>query len=362
MRIRPSWVPASIHRKREHTFALRHGVFQWGWTTLGVAALLFLPAVIPLFWLHVVNLALIACIGAISLNLLTGTARLVSLGHAAFLGIGGFTVGLLTLKGSPPVLLVLLAATCAGGLVGAIVAIPSLRLRVLYVAVTTLVLHFGVTLVLNVIQSVLLDSAGMVIAPATILGFELAGPFRWYYVLLALTGLTVVGAANLLRSFVGRRWAAVAEHDLAAESLGISVARAKMSVFVFTSALTAFAGALLAYYVGSVTYEYYSLGLAIAYLAMIIVGGIGRIKGAIMGAFVITAVPYVLEAILGRLGVLSAGSGALAGLQEVAFGLLIVLFLLLEPRGLAELWRRAYIWFANWPFRYRSAERARGTS
>lgn len=360
MRIAPPWIPASIHRKRAHTFALRHGVFQWTWTVAGVAALSLLPYVIGLFWLHVLNLALIAAIGAISLNLLTGTARLVSLGNAAFLGIGGFTVGLLTLKGSPPFLVVMLAATCAGALVGALVAIPSLRLRVLYVAVTTLVLHFGVTLVLNVIQSVALDSAGMVIPPARVFGFELVGPFSWYYVLLALTGLTILAAANILRSFVGRRWAAVALHDLAAQSLGISVARAKLSVFVFTSALTAFSGALLAYYVGSVTYEYYSLGLAISYLAMIIVGGIGRIKGAVLGAVLITAVPYAIEAALGRLGFLDAGSGALAGLQDVAFGLLIVVFLLVEPQGLAEIWRRAYIAISNWPFRYRSAERTRG--
>ena len=159
MRIAPSWIPASLHRRRSDTFALRHGVFQWTWAFIGIGCLLLLPSVISLFWLHLLNLALIACIGAISLNLLTGTAKLVSLGNAAFLGIGGFTVGLLTLKGSPPFVAVLLVAAVAGAIVGALVAIPSLRLRVLYVAVTTLVLHFGVTLLLNVVQSVLLDSA-----------------------------------------------------------------------------------------------------------------------------------------------------------------------------------------------------------
>ncbi len=156
---------------------------------------------------------------------------------------------------SPPALLqraygvpfpvALAAAAIAGGMVGFIIALLSLRLRALYVAVTTLVLHFAVTTFFSFVQAVFLDSTGIIL-PLADLGFmELQTPTQWYYFLLAVATLIVLGALNLLRSFIGRRWIAVGEHDLAAEALGVSVRRAKLSVFTVTSAVTAFAGALV---------------------------------------------------------------------------------------------------------------------
>jgi branched-chain amino acid transport system permease protein len=350
-------IPSSLPVRRVDTFTLRRGWFQWGWCLTGLAALLVAPAVLPTFWLHIFNLTLIAVVGAVGLNLLTGNARLVSLGQAAFLGAGGFTAGLMTVKHTPPFLLVLLLAILVGCILGFIVAIPSLRLRVLYVAVTTLALHFAVSLALNMIQAYGLDSSGMVLPIPTIGSFELNSPLRWYYFLLVVSAGSVVVALNLLRSFVGRRWVAVADHDLAAESLGIPVTRSKISVFVISSGMGSLTGALLGYYLGTVTFEYYNLGLAITYLAMIIVGGIGRVLGSVFGAFFITVMPYVLDRMLHVLNIGAEGS-ALSALHEVFYGALIVGFLLFEPRGLAEIWRRIKTAALDWPFRYRSVQRA----
>ncbi len=349
-------VPSSLPVRRIHTFALRRGWFQWCWLLIGISFLLLVPAIVTVFWLHILNMALIAVIGAIGLNLLTGNARLVSLGQAAFLGAGGFAAGLMTVNHEPPFLLVLLLATIIGGTLGFIVAIPSLRLRVLYVAVTTLALHFAVSLALNMIQAYVLDSSGMVLPIPTIFGFELSSPLRWYYTLLVINTGIVIAALNLLRSFVGRRWVAVADHDLAAESLGISVSRAKISVFVVTSAMVSFAGALQGYYIGTVTFEYYNLGLAIIGLAMIIVGGIGRVLGSVCGAVFITILPYSIEKLMHVLGIGVEGS-TLSGLHEVLYGVLIIGFLLFEPRGLAEIWRRIKTAALDWPFRYRAVQR-----
>jgi branched-chain amino acid transport system permease protein len=348
----PSSLPISISR----TFALRRGRAQWLTLVLGCLVLLALPYPLPLFWTHLANGCLIAVIGAVALNVLTGNARLVSLGQAAFLGIGAFAAGLLYRAYNVPFPVALGAAAIAGGAAGFLIALLSLRLRALYVAVTTLVLHFAVTTWFSFVQAVFLDSSGIIL-PLASLGFmELRTPMQWYYFLLVVTTLVVLGALNLLRSFVGRRWIAVGEHDLAAEALGVPVRWAKLSVFAVTSAVTAFAGALSAYYVGTVSFESYHFGLAITYLAMIIVGGVGSVLGSVLGAVFITLLPYVLDQVLLLLD-FRIRANVLAGIHQIAFGALIVAFLLFEPRGLAEIWRRIRSAASDWPFRYRSVSR-----
>jgi branched-chain amino acid transport system permease protein len=349
----PSSLPISAGR----TFALRRGRAQWSFVFVGLFVLLALPAVLPPFWIHLANGCLIAVIGAVALNLLTGNARLVSLGQAAFLGIGAFAAGLMQRAYNVPFPLALACAALAGGIVGCIVALLSLRLRALYVAVTTLVLHFAVVTFFSFVQAVFLDSSGILLPLASLAGLQLRTPTQWYYFLLAIAALVVVGALNLLRGFIGRRWIAVGEHDVAAEALGVSVKQAKISAFTVTSAVTAFAGALSAYYVGTVSFESYSFGLAIAYLAMIIVGGIGAVLGSVLGAVFITLLPYVLDQLF-VITDLKFRPNILAGIHQIAFGTLIVAFLLFEPRGLAEIWRRARLAAANWPFQYRVAARA----
>ena len=131
---------------------------------------------------------------------------------------------------------------------------------------------------------------------------------------------------------------------------------AKLSVFTVTSAVTAFAGALAAYYIGTVSFESYNFGLAITYLAMIIVGGVGSVLGSLLGAVFITLLPYLLDHFFLLLD-LKIRPNVLAGIHQIAFGTLIVAFLLFEPRGLAEIWRRIQFAAADWPFRYRSASR-----
>jgi branched-chain amino acid transport system permease protein len=336
------------------TLALRRGRAQWLTVVLGAVALLVLPKFMSVFWIHLANGCLMAVIGAVALNILTGNARLVSLGQAAFLGTGAFAAALLQRAYGVPFAVALAAAATAGGIVGAIVALLSLRLRVLYVAVTTLVLHFTVITVFSFVQAVFLDSSGIIL-PLPSLGFiELQTPAQWYYFLLAVTTLIVLGALNVLRSFIGRRWIAVGEHDVAAEALGVPVRWAKVSVFTATSAVVGFAGALGADYVGTFSLESDSLGLAIAYLAMIIVGGVGSVLGSILGAVFITLLPHVLDQLFLLLD-LMVRANLLAGIHQIVFGSLIVLFLLFEPRGLAEIYRRIRSAAADWPFRYRAA-------
>ena len=348
----PSSLPTSVGR----TFALRRGRAQWAVLTLWAVFLLALPNFLPVFWIHLANFCLIAVMGAVALNILTGNARLVSLGQAAFLGIGAFTAGLLDRAYGIPFLVGLVAAGITGALVGLVVALLSLRLRVLYVAVTTLVLHFAVVTLFSFVQAVFLDSSGIILPIPKVGPFELSRQIDWYYFLLLAAAIVVVAALNIQRSYIGRRWSAVGEHDLAAEALGISVARSKITVFMTTSCVVSVAGALSAYYVGTVSFESYNFGLAIIYLAMIIVGGVGSVMGSVLGAVVVTLLPYLLDHIFIALN-LRIQPNILAGIHQIVFGSLIVGFLLFEPRGLAEIWHRVHVAAADWPFGYRSSGR-----
>jgi branched-chain amino acid transport system permease protein len=349
-------IPSSLPASPGRTIALRRGRAQWATVFVGAVALALLPKLLPVFWIHLVNVSLIAIIAAVALNILTGNARLVSLGQAAFLGIGAFTAGILYRFFELPFVLTLMAAAVSGALTGFVVAFLSLRLRVLYVAVTTLVLHFTVTTVFSFVQAVFLDSSG-IIMPLPDLGFvTIRTPQQWYYLLIVVVALSVLGALNILRSYIGRRWIAVGEHDVAAEALGVPVTGAKLSAFATTSAMVSFAGALYAYYVGTFSFETYNFGLAISYLAIIIVGGVGSVLGSVLGAVFITVLPHLLDQFFVLVD-FHLAANVLAGIHQIAFGLLIVGFLLFEPRGLAELWRRFRSAAADWPFRYRAVSR-----
>lgn len=323
---------------------------------LALAIAVALPAFVGPFHLRLLNLSLIAVVGAVALNLLVGTAGLISLGQAAFLALGAFTAGGLVHYTDAPAWVTLPAATLAGAALGLVVGVPSLRLKHLYLAVTTFVLHFAVVLGATAFQAQAVQSAGIVMPTFELGPIALESRTDWYYFVLALALIAIVVGVNLLRSRIGRSWAALRDRDIAAEALGVSITRAKLSAFVFTSAVVSFAGAISGYFAGVVSAETYTLELAISYLAMIIIGGLGSVLGAVLGAFLITWLPYLIDETLRAFG-FEVGPGRISGIHDGVFALLILGFLLFEPRGLAELWRRLRTYVTLWPFRYVPLER-----
>lgn len=342
--------PASLVTDYRAEWRLIPTPFAWFWTLVGLGIAVSVPFVLGRFHLHLVNLSLIAVVGAVALNLLTGNAGLVSLGQSAFLAAGAFTAGVMADLWEVPFLLILLASALVGALLGLLVGIPSLRLKALYIAVTTFALHFAVLLGITELQRRVSQYAGISMPEPAFMGAELQATTDWYGFLLLVALLSVIVAANLRRSRVGRVWTAIHDHEIAAEALGVGLTRAKLSVFVFSSSMVAFAGALAGYYSGVVSSETYDLQLAIAYLAMIIIGGMGRVLGSVLGAFFVIWLPYVVEAALRMLGI-GVGPGRISGLQTTVFACIVVLFLLLEPGGLAEIWRRLRDLVTLWPFR-----------
>lgn len=321
--------------------------------------LLAFPFFASAFYIDLASQVFLAAVGALALMLLTGYAGQISLGHAGLLCAGAFTAGILSKEVNAPFWVTVPAATAVGALLGVVFGLPSLRLRGLYLAVSTLALHFVVVYLGGEYEAKRGFSTGITVDAPRIGNLTLSGGKVWYFVLLAAAGLTLWLCLNLLRGRTGRAWRAVRAHETVAEALGINVAGQKLLAFVISSALTAMSGALFAYYRGFVSVEAFSLFLSIQYVAMIIVGGMGSLLGALLGAFFVTIFPYVIEAMLLRLPDAQSYAGVLFAVNYAAFGVVMILFLLFEPLGLVGIWHRLQTYFLLWPFKHRPLERGR---
>jgi branched-chain amino acid transport system permease protein len=335
--------------RHEQTLALVETRLQRTSLALFALALLVFPLLATSFLLDLADQVLLASIGAVSLMLLTGFAGQVSLGHAGLLAAGAFTVGILVKETGAPFWLTLPAAAGVGGLLGLIFGLPSLRLRGLYLAVSTLGLHFVVIYLGGEYETRRGFSTGVVIDPPVVAGWVVAGGRAWYYVLLGFAASAVLFSLNLLRSRTGRAWRALREREAVAGILGVDVARHKLYAFIVSSTMTALAGALFAYFRGFVSIEAFSLFLTIQYVAMVIIGGMGSILGALLGAGFVVLFPYAIEAAATFLP--QRVASLVFALDYAGFGLVMILFLLFEPQGLVGIWRRVQRYFSLWPFK-----------
>jgi branched-chain amino acid transport system permease protein len=331
-------------------------------TSLGVfvVALLAFPLIASPFQLDLACQVFLAAVGSLSLMLLTGYAGQISLGHAGLLAAGAFTVGILFREANAPFWITLPAAAVVGGLLGIIFGLPSLRLRGLYLAVSTLALHFVVIYLGGEYEARRGFSTGIVVDPPKVAGVLITDARAWYFILLGAAAATLLVCLNLVRARTGRAWRALRTRETVAEALGIGVASYKLLAFVISSAATAVAGALFAYYRGFVSVEAFSLFLTIQYLAMVIIGGMGSLLGAVLGAVFVTLFPYIIEIGLLALPGAQRHASLLFAVNYAAFGLVMILFLMFEPLGLVGIWRRTQNYFLLWPFKHRPAGGSRG--
>jgi branched-chain amino acid transport system permease protein len=332
-------------------FALLDTRTRKAWCAAFAALLLAYPFLAGPLALDLANQVLLGSLGAVALMLLTGYAGQISLGHAGLLAAGAFTTGILFKEAAAPFWLTLPAAALAGAALGVVFGLPSLRLRGLYLAVSTLALHFIVIYAGGEYETKRGFSTGIIIDPPRLGDWALQDPRASYFVLLAAAAVNLLFALNLLRSKTGRAWRAIHGREAVAAALGISVHRAKLSAFVVSSTITAIAGCLFAYYRGFVSAEAFSLYLTIEYVAMIIIGGMGSLLGALLGTVFVVLFPYGIEAAMNLLGLAERLSSVVFAVNYASFGLVMILFLVFEPQGLVGLWRRAQNWVLLWPFR-----------
>jgi branched-chain amino acid transport system permease protein len=324
-----------------------------------LAVLAALPFLASPFMLDLACQVFLAAIGALSLMLLTGYAGQISLGHAGLIAAGAFTTGILAREINAPFWIALPASAVTGIVLGFVFGLPSLRLRGLYLAVSTLALHFIVIYLGGEYETKRGFSTGIIIDPPSLAGFKLTDGRAWYFVLLAAAGLSLMICINLLRSRSGRAWRAIHARETVAEALGINIARYKLLAFVISSSMTSVAGCLFAYYRGFVSVEAFDLFLSIQYVAMIIIGGMGSLLGALLGAGFVVLFPYAIESLLALLPNVQKLAGDIFAVNYASFGIVMILFLVLEPLGLIGIWHRVQNYFLLWPFKQRPLAGAR---
>jgi branched-chain amino acid transport system permease protein len=290
---------------------------------------LSLACVAP-FWLngyglYLLTLTAIFAIVALGLNLLTGYAGQISLCHAALFGVGAYATALLTSKAGWPYLVSLPAGALLTTAIGAVVAVPALRLKNLYLAIATL--GFGVVLQKTIFEwrSLTGGGGGLSLASPTVAGHEL-GAAGLYYLALAFLALGLWGAWNLSRGRTGRALRLIKESEIAAASLGIHIAHYKVTAFAVSAFYAAIAGGLFAYLVRYINPESFNVGLSIGFLSMIVIGGLGTIGGSIVGAMFYVVVPELLRGIKDAPG--------------LVFGVVLVVVMVFMPQGLWGMARR----------------------
>jgi len=321
-------------------------------------ALLVLVFTFPLYssnyWLGVANLIGITVIAAIGLNLLLGYCGQLSIGHAGFIAVGAYTTAVLTNVFGLPFLVGLIAAGFMAGFIGLIFGIPSLRVKGFYLAIATIAAQFIIMWVINHL-GITGGFMGIAVPHASIGGFVFNSEAKMFYLIMVIAVICAFFAKNLARTRIGRAFVAVRDNDLAAEVMGINLFYYKLLAFFIGCFLAGIAGALLAHWIGFMNTEQFTLSESILYIGMIIIGGLGTALGPIVGVIFIRLLQQVLTTIV--LPLIEAAFPALpagfaTGINPILFGVIIVLFLVLEPRGLAHRWTLFKAAYRLWPFSY----------
>jgi branched-chain amino acid transport system permease protein len=340
---------------------------------LALAAVwLLAPYLIEDSWLNILNYCAYFAVGAIGLNILTGFTGQVSLGHAFFVGCGAYTVAYFGVQQELTMTTWLPLAALVGGVVGAFVGPFALRLRGQYLVIITLGLLFIGEHVFDNWRSVTgggsgtatgvpLDLGPLDFTNLEVVGTEFTRQQGVFWLFWAIVALAALLAKNLVRSRPGRALQAVRDRDLAAEVIGVSQFRYKVGAFAISSAYAAVAGAMYGALQQYVDPEQFGgvrgLFLSIQFIAMIILGGVGTVFGAVLGALVVGSLPFLIKIYASDIPLTTWQVGGRAFLspallEQILYGLLIILALLIEPRGLAAVWLRVKAYFKTWPFSY----------
>jgi len=352
----------------------RDDVQRNGYVALA-AGLVVLPWLIPNYLVDV-SLVLIYAIGGLSLMVLAGYTGLVSLGHAAFLGIGAYAHVYFAQSLGLPWLVALALAVVLTAAAGVLVGLPALRMTGVYLTIATLAFALIIQEVFTRWERVTGGLKGRAVDKPVIFGVALAHDAAFYFLCLAVLIGGLWLTSNVLRSPTGRAWIAIRDSEIAAQSLGVNLALYKTMAFAYSAALMGVAGALFAHKVGFLAPDIFSVLLSIQLLLMVVVGGLGSLHGAVFGAVFVALLPVAISQardalpawIGGAAGVLGPRAGTAVflgvdrfvkqpGLEPGIFGLILVLFILFEPLGVYGRWLKLRLFFSTFPLYKRATFR-----
>ena len=323
----------------------KHGghVFWYSALALGLLAA---PWLLPEYWLAQLTFVLIYAIAGLGLMLLAGFTGQFSLGHAAFLGVGAYTQAVLAGAGWPfP--LALACAAMLSGIVGIAVGVPALRVKGIYLGIATLAFGFIVEEVFARWEGLTGGNAGMHVKAPAIFSWKIESSEGFYFICLVTAVLVTLGVLNLLRSATGRAFVAIRDSEVSAQSMGIQLARYKTLSFALSAALAGLGGALYAHKLRFLSPDQFSILQSIDLLLLVVIGGLGSVHGAFLGAIFLIAMPQLIAM---TKDYLPDAIGQAPGLQTVVYGAVLIAFVLFEPLGLYGRWLKIRTWLQLFPF------------
>ncbi len=329
--------------------ALPHG---WRRAALLITFLLVLiiaPQMLSDQILTVLTIIGIAIISVHGLNILTGYCGQISIGHVGFMAVGGYTSAILTAKLGWPFIIALPCAGLAAGLAGLIFGLPSLKIKGFYLIMATIAAHFIIIWMVIQFRGITGGADGMPLPRAAIGSYVLRTKASYFYLVAVIALLATFFAANIARTRAGRAFVAIRDNDLAAEVMGISLWSYKLQAFFIGCVYAGIAGSLLLHFFGFASIDQFPFIDSVWYLGMLIVGGMGTISGAIFGAVALKLLDELVT-IVGPVLSAAVAPQAAAALALIARGLIIIMFLIFEPRGLAHGWELIKAYFRVWPF------------
>ncbi|TMM47019.1 branched-chain amino acid ABC transporter permease [Colwellia ponticola] len=328
------------------------------WVTIfTIIALCFAPMLVDGYFITLLIQISYLGIAALGLNILVGYTGQISLGHGAFFGFGAFASAWLNTSFNIPVLLCIPLAGFLTMGVGMMFGAPAARIKGLYLAIATLASQFIIEDFFARAEWFSGGASGSMANPVSLFGFDFNTDQSFYYVALFALVFMFIWGCNLMRSRDGRAFIAVRDHYLSAEIMGVKLNKYRLLSFGISSFYAGIGGALYAHYLGYVSAEGFTIMMSIQFLAMIIIGGLGSIKGTLMGVIFMVFLPEVLASGVGLMKMTDWGNipmvvDGLAYIKEMAIGVVIICFLIFEPEGLSHRWTQIKNYWKFYPFAY----------
>jgi len=351
-------LPAGLlTEKYEQDKAIVRTKFQWGIFLVFLVFLVALPFILPQSWLSPLCLFFVMLVSALGLQIVVGYCGQINLGQSSFMGVGGILGCLAATKYNVPFELSLLIGGFASMIYGLIFALPAVRVKGFYLALTTLAAQFVFDFIFVRIPPEFFEGlyGGLYVEPISLLNtFPITSPTGIYFVMLAVAMLFTFFAVNISRSRLGKAFMAVRDNDIAASVMGVNIIYYKFVAFAISAFFAGVSGVLMGFLTGFTNVEQFDLFLSIWLLSMLIIGGMGSVLGAILGTAVLRLLQEIINATGPMLSELlpALGSAVIYPSMNLMIGLVVVLVLVFEPRGLAHRWRLFQRFYRLWPFPY----------